>query len=99
MFYGEIQFFFQATINDSTKTLALVSNYSPPNLDLLRQSYKTLWTCHYQGAEDIRVIDVKNIHSVVAVVPFPFNQQKFFICEKIGLEVTTLGGIEEEDVA
>ena len=99
LFYGEVQFFFQATIRDVTQTLALVSNYSPPDLALFRQSHETLWTCHYQGAADLRVINVKTIHSVVAMVPFPFNQEKFFVGEKIGLDVATLGGIEEEDLA
>ena len=98
VFYSEVQFFFQATIYDNTQTLALVCDYSPPDLDLLCQSYKTLWMCRYQGAEGIRVVNAKNIHSVVAMVLCPFDQAKFFVGEKIGLEVTTLGGVEEEDV-
>ena len=97
--YGEVQFFFQATIRDAKQTLAVVSNYSPPDLALLHQSHDTLWTCHYQGANDLRTIDVKTIHSVVAMVPFPFNREKFFVGEKIGLDVAMLGGIEEEDLA
>ena len=35
IFYGEVQFFFQATIHGHTQTLALISNYSPPVLELL----------------------------------------------------------------
>jgi hypothetical protein len=97
VFYGEVEFFFQATIHGDTRTLALVSNHSPPDLALLRKSYNTLWTCRHQGADDLHVVDVKNIHSVVAVVPFPFERDKFFIGEKLGLEVTALGGLEEED--
>ena len=99
IFYGEVQFFFQATIHDHTRTLALVSNYSLPDLDLLRQSYETLWTCRYQGTDDLCVVDVKNIHSVVAIMPFPFERDKVFVGKKIGLEVAALGGIEEEDDA
>jgi hypothetical protein len=97
VFYSEVIFFFQATIHDHTRTLALVSDYSPPDLDLLRHSYETLWTCRYQGADNLRVVDVKNIQSVVAIVPFPFQHEKFFVGEKLGLEVTALGGVEEED--
>jgi hypothetical protein len=33
------------------------------------------------------------------MVPFPFNREKFFVGEKIGLDVAMLGGIEEEDLA
>ena len=31
------------------------------------------------------------------MIPFPFNQDKFFIGKKLGLDITTLGGAEEED--
>ena len=99
LFYGKVQFFFQATIHDAMQTLVLVSNYSPPDLALFRQSHKTLWTCHYRGADDLRVINVKTIHLVVVMVLFPFNQEKFFVGKEIGLDVATLGGIEEEDLA
>jgi len=75
-----------------------VSDYSPPDLNLLRRSHQTIWACRYQGARALRVIDVKKIHSVVAMVPLPFDQDKFFVGEKIGLEVTTLSGTEEVDV-
>jgi hypothetical protein len=93
-----VQFFFQVTIHDNTQTLALVSDYSPPDLDLLRKSYHTLWTCRYQGAQALRVIGVKNICSVIAMVPFPFNEGEYFVGEKIGLEVTSLSGLEELDI-
>jgi len=76
----------------------LVSNYSPPNLELLRHSHGTLWTCQYQGAEELLVVDVKLVHSVVTMAPLPFDQEKYFVGEKIGLEVTALSGIEEEDI-
>lgn len=32
------------------------------------------------------------------MVPLPFDQNLFFVGEKMGLEVATLGGIEEEDL-
>jgi hypothetical protein len=98
LFYSEVYFFFQATIHGATQTLAVVSNYSPPDLALLHRSHETLWTCHNQGPEDLHVIKVQIIHSVIAMVPFPFNREKFFMGEKIGLDVTMLGGVEEEDV-
>ena len=75
-----------------------MSDYSPPDLNLLRRSHQTIWTCRYEGARALRVIDVKKIRSIVAMVPLPFDQDKFFVGEKIGLEVTTLSGTEEADV-
>jgi hypothetical protein len=94
--YGEVQYFFQATVHNCTKTLALQSTYSPPDQELLRRSFNTLWTCRYQGAEALRVIDVTDIHSVVAMVPLPHNNNLFFVGEKLGLDVAMLGGIEED---
>ena len=99
IFYAKVQFYFQATIHNQIQTLALVSDYSPPDLGMLRQTHETLWTCRYPGAEALQVINVKNIHAVVAIVPFSFDQTKFFVGKKIGLEVAALGGIEEEDIA
>jgi len=94
--YGEAQYFFQATVGDNIKTLALVSTYSGPQLDLLRQSHNTLWACRYQGVHGLQVIEVTHIHSVVAMVPLPHDNDLFFVGEKLGLEVAMLGGFEEE---
>jgi len=46
------------------------------------------------------VVDMKNINSVIAMVPHkPFNGgsiQQYFVVEKPGLEVACLGGVEEQ---
>ena len=94
--YGEVQYFFQATVGDEIKTLALVSTYSGPQPDLLRQSHNTLWACRYQGVRGLQVIEVTHIHSVVAMVPLPQDNDLLFVGEKLGLEVAMLGGFEEE---
>jgi hypothetical protein len=109
--FGEIQYFFQAICNDETVTLALVSLYSPPDTNLLTESYGTLWSCKYQGHDDLVVVDAKAILSVVAMVPLPFplgdieidteqdtdseSGEYFFVVEKPGLEVFAMGGYEE----
>ena len=72
----------------------MVSLYSDPCQDLLKLSYNTLLSCtHDKG---MRVIDVKTIRSVIAMVPHkPFHedtQQRYFIVEKPGLDVAYLGG-------
>lgn len=76
-------------------TLACVSCYSQPHEGLLQISRGTLWSCT-QGA--VKVVDVKSITTVVAMVPHePFpGEKRFFLVEKPGLDVTTMGGKDEE---
>ena len=77
--------------------LALVSLYSRPDATLLQSSSNTLWSCQYQGVEGFRVVEVKSIMSVVAIVPLPHGDLgSCFVAEKLGLEVADLGGVFEE---
>lgn len=82
----------------------MVSLYSPPNEDLLRKSFNTLYSCSYTGQENLRVVNVKTIKSVVAVIPHSIVAVedeiaaaevagKVFIVEKLGLDVMTLAGV------
>ena len=75
-----------------------MSVYSPPDPALLEHSYNTLWACQYQGEANLEVIDVQNILSIVAVIPLPACAGDFFIGEKLGLEVTMLGGFADDDL-
>jgi len=84
-------------------TLALVLLYGPPDRWLLEQSHHSLWSCERQGNCGLVVVDVKNILSVVAMIPhsprIPGNAQvgeRFFVHEKIGLEVANMGGFQEQ---
>ncbi|KAF8873415.1 hypothetical protein CPB84DRAFT_1690748, partial [Gymnopilus junonius] len=98
--FAEIQFFFQATLQGVKETLALISNFSAPNAHLCQESSSALLVCKYQGTMALEVIPVKYISSCVAMVPFkdPVDGQ-FFVCEKMGLEVTFLSGVHEESQA
>jgi hypothetical protein len=74
----------------------MVSVYSPPHPVLLEESHNTLYSC--TPAQSIRVIDVKEILSVVAMVPhhpFPELPQRFFLVEKPGLNIHFLKLFEE----
>ena len=48
----------------------------------------------------LQVIDVKSILGVVAMVPhFPFSadtSERYFVVEKPGLDVASLGGVAED---
>jgi hypothetical protein len=94
--YGEVQFFFQASVQNQIRTLTLVSTYSPPDPALLHDSYNTIWTTQYRGADGLEVIDVSSILSVVCIAPLPAREAHYFVAEKIGLEVAMLAGLEEE---
>ncbi|KAF8804536.1 hypothetical protein BYT27DRAFT_7106488, partial [Phlegmacium glaucopus] len=77
--------------------LAMVVFYSLPHCNLLDLSYNTLLLCTPEMG--CRVIDVKPICSVVAMIPhhpFPGDTQKrYFVVEKPGLDVAWLGGSTE----
>lgn len=93
---AEVLFYFIITIINHDLTLACVSCYSQPHPDLLKVSQGTLFSCTRQGI--VKVIDVKSISAVVAMVPHqPFpGEGRFFLVEKPGLDSTTIGGMDEE---
>ncbi|GBE89900.1 hypothetical protein SCP_1702260 [Sparassis crispa] len=96
--FAEVLFYFQMPINDETKSLALISLYSQPHATLLEASSYTLWSSTSQGDTALRVVDVKAITAVVAMVPHnPFEEAgtQFFVVEKPGLDVAHMGGNDE----
>jgi hypothetical protein len=53
--------------------------------------------CHHQGDAGLRVVDVKSIASVVAMVPFgSADEHRYFVAEKLGLDVAHMGGLDED---
>ncbi|KAJ7263366.1 hypothetical protein C8J57DRAFT_1070616 [Mycena rebaudengoi] len=93
-----VQFFFQATINDTRElSVALVSVYSDPDPDLLLASFQTVLLCEYLGEDALQVIDIKSIKASVGMIPYPDEDGLYFVAEKMGLDVGDMGG-EEEDM-
>ncbi|KAJ7305437.1 hypothetical protein DFH08DRAFT_721220 [Mycena albidolilacea] len=93
--YGEVQFFFQATILDKEETLALISIYSPPNAALLAKSFHTVAECDYFGEDNLRVIKATQIQAGIGMIPIG-NHGKYFVAEKLGLDILSMGGAEDE---
>lgn len=105
---AEVKFYFRGRVRGEAKTLALVSCFGRPNMELLEASYKTLYVCKYQGDDGLEVVDAKTIQSVVAMVPFhelgsPHSGEgqllqgyKYFLVEKFGLEMAYMGGSEDD---
>lgn len=86
-------------VKKETRTLALVSKYSSLDAGLLKESFDTLWAFKKQipGEEVLTVIDVKSIISVVCIAPLPRRTDRMhFLCEKPGLDVAEMGGLDEE---
>lgn len=111
---GEVQYYFNLLVNNTSCALAMVSVYSSPDLEMLKESCNTVWACDYQGQAHLVVIEAKTITSVVAMVPFPAAGRggvraaesartvgKYFLVEKPGLEVATMNevqDVEDEEV-
>ncbi|KAJ7023772.1 hypothetical protein C8F04DRAFT_1193189 [Mycena alexandri] len=95
--YGEVQFFFQATINKTGKehSLALVSVYSDPDPEILEESYGTVIQCDYFGEEALDVIAIGDIQAGVAMIPIG-EDGAYFVAEKLGLDIDTMAGTEED---
>jgi hypothetical protein len=77
---------------------ALISCYDPPDKRLAEASSGALLVCQYRGNASLEVIQAKDITSCVAMVPFKNQENMFFVCEKMGLEVAFLGGAGEDVV-
>ncbi|THH20286.1 hypothetical protein EW146_g1041 [Bondarzewia mesenterica] len=90
---AEVLYYFILIVDGIKKAVAMVSLYSDPNPDLLKQSYGTYWSSKHQGDTALRVIDYHTIKSVVAMVPIA---DRYFLVKKLGLEIVRLGGSEED---
>ncbi|KAF9020619.1 hypothetical protein BDZ89DRAFT_1072147 [Hymenopellis radicata] len=102
--FAEVQYYFQYEVsqNDGYRPLAMVSLYSRPDIDLLRKSSNTLWSCTHQGDQGVCVVDVKSIEAVVGMIPHSTHfltgaENHVFVAEKPGLDVAEMGGAYEAD--
>jgi hypothetical protein len=67
--------------------------YGSPNKQILEKSSNALWCCEYYGNEALQAFPVTWIKSCIAMPPLnkPADQW-FFVCEKMGLAVASMGG-------
>ena len=66
-------------------------------LNYSKNSHGTLWVCKEPGTSFFKVVKVKGIQFVVALVPWVEESGEFFMMEKLGLEVASMGSVVEED--
>ncbi|KAJ3996740.1 hypothetical protein F5050DRAFT_1799474 [Lentinula boryana] len=102
--FAEVQYYFRLEIDEQeVQDLAMVILYGKPDEELLRNSSSTLWTCMHGGNGATMVISVKNVKSVVAMVPHSTSilgdgwKDRVFVVEKPGLDVVEMGGYLEDD--
>ncbi|KIK35336.1 hypothetical protein CY34DRAFT_96273, partial [Suillus luteus UH-Slu-Lm8-n1] len=97
---GEVQYYIECCIDYTRpiEALAVIKLFSLPHQELLQQSHTTFVSCQYLGDAGTIIVNVKSIHSVVAMVPHKLDDEDcFYMVEKPGADVTYLGGYLEED--
>ena len=104
MYCGEVRFYFQLKIGESTRTLAILSRYTAPHGWLLSESYGTVWSCHALGDDGLAIIEVSDIQSCIAMIPHAdlpciegYTSTPYFMMEKLGDDTELVGPDEPED--
>ncbi|KAI6109372.1 hypothetical protein EDD16DRAFT_1487121 [Pisolithus croceorrhizus] len=82
--------------------VTLVTLYSDPHPQLLEHSYGVVASCTKLGEASLQAIQISAIQSVVAMVPHrPVidgrAEDRYFLAEKMGLEIAHLGVEEDEE--
>ncbi|KAG2157558.1 hypothetical protein DEU56DRAFT_722755 [Suillus clintonianus] len=81
--------------------VAMISVYSRPDQQLLDLSHGTVWSCTHD--KELQLIDVRMITAVIAMIPHRptlpsgVTEDRYFMVEKTGLDVTLTGVEVEED--
>lgn len=91
----------------SGRALAMILPFSHPDKDLLTHSHHTLYVCQALEEDRLKVIDVKMIQSVVAMIPFPLKEEEetqpeikerfenhFYVAEKPFFDLSIEGNAE-----
>ncbi|KAG1727848.1 hypothetical protein EDD22DRAFT_830687 [Suillus occidentalis] len=105
--FAEVLYFTQlaveAVANLTWANVAMISVYSRPDQQLLDLSHGTVWSCTHGGNRGLQLIYVNTITAVVAMIPHRptlpsgVTEDRYFMVEKTGLDVTLMGVEVEED--
>ncbi len=86
--------------------LALVSVFSDPDYQVLQDSFGTCYICQYQGDTALKMVDVKSIQALVAMIPdyhvtedgaIITPEDTYFLMEKLTLPITQRFRLEEDE--
>jgi hypothetical protein len=96
--FAEICYFFRLKFGEDIHTLAVASVFSQPDHELLKRSHQTTYVCCYQGDDALITINIKDICSLVSMVPdykisdnglsVVIPASEHFLVEKIGMDVS-----------
>ncbi|KZT27826.1 hypothetical protein NEOLEDRAFT_1059676 [Neolentinus lepideus HHB14362 ss-1] len=100
--FAEVLYYLILTVNDVDHYVAVVCLYSLPDPRLLAESHQTFLSCTHLGDDSPVIVDVKDIKSVVAMIPHPAavgNEpiKRWFVAEKPGLDISMMQGGREAD--
>ena len=79
---------------------ALVTLYSHPDPQLLRESFGTVVSCTKLGEDSLTVVQTSAIQAVVAMIPHKLSvneENRYFLLEKSGMELARFGEEDDED--
>jgi hypothetical protein len=106
---ADVEYFFRLQFGEAIHSLALVTLFSPPDDDILRESHNAAYICHHSGVDGLTVVDVKSIIGVVSMVPdfqvtvegdIIIPENRYFMVEapflKLGALCGTLG--QDDDI-
>ena len=100
--FAEVRFYFTMHIEDIEHALAVVSLYSQPDLTMLVSSSNTMVSCVHQDNAGLAVISVRSILAGITMVPHTIPttpaETRYFVVEKMGLDITLMDGIVEVTV-
>ncbi len=103
---AEIHYYMVLNIGSVKRALAMAAFYGPPDRKIYEDSFKTYVSVNHLRDAGMRVIDVKDIDSVVAMIPdrsYGLTLQdgtegdRWFLMEKPGLKMTAMIGFDELD--
>jgi hypothetical protein len=102
--FAQVNYYFTIASQDENETnpeaFAMVLLYSPPDLEIYQKSQRTIYSVTLlDEVRGIRVVPVKDIISVVSMQPHDYKTElgvkRWFVWEKIGLDIHILRGDEE----
>ncbi len=100
--YAEVQYYIKLSFDDGPRAFAVGLAYDCVDEDLYILSSKTVRSC--TRSEKVVVFPVKNIVSVIAMVPFlqPNGQLgsddgRVFVVDRIGMDAYTMSGVHDLD--
>lgn len=98
--FAQVQYFFNAQIGGTRRTLALILLYSRPDETLFHESFSTVWSMTELGAEGLRVVEAKTILSTFSAQPHDYQvnegEKRIFVWEDIGLPMALLLGATQD---